>query len=70
MKITSTKHSFYFLIHPSTSEIGRWQLTRMEGNEPTGHTTWNTQDEAIQTATGGWVRRQIPIGDRTFRIQS
>lgn len=57
MKIVSHRHPWHFLAHP-----------RMEGDEPTGHTTWDTREESIETATGGWVRGQTPVGDKTFRV--
>jgi hypothetical protein len=70
MRIVSPKHPWFFVVHPSSSEPGRWQLTRMDadGKTPTGHTTWNTQEEAVSSACGVWIRSQAPVGDRSFQV--
>jgi hypothetical protein len=64
----STARPHYFVAHDSAREPGRVQLTRFdEAHDPTGHTTWDTAEEAGLTACGKWVRQQPPVGDSTFK---
>src|SRR5262245_23020843 len=68
IKLTSPMHGWHFLVHQSTRETGRWQLTRFESNEPTGHTTYNSAGQAMASAQGIRVAGEIPVGDHTFRV--
>jgi hypothetical protein len=64
--LVSPWSSCRFVVSPSAREPGRWQLTRFDGDEPTGHTTWDSAEDATASARGRWVNRQPPVGDCTF----
>ena len=40
------------VVHPSTRERGRWQLTRMDERGPAGHVDFWSREEAIASAIG------------------
>ncbi len=40
------------IVHPSTRDRGRWQLTRMDERGPAGHVDFGSRDEAIASAIG------------------
>jgi len=40
------------VVHPSTRERGRWQLTRMDERGPSGHVDFGSREEAIASAIG------------------
>ena len=40
------------VVHPSTRERGRWQLTRMDERGPAGHVDFGSREEAIASAIG------------------
>ncbi len=65
--LRSDERPWFFVAHPSTREPGRWQLTRFEGDEPTGHTTWASQEAAVAAAKGQRVGGELPVGDWSFR---
>src|SRR5688500_9648308 len=58
--------SFTYLLHRSAQEPGRWQVTRLEDDVPTGHTTYDTPEAGEASICGRFLRGQTPIGDRTF----
>lgn len=66
MTFRSRLHPWHFVVHPSTREPGRFQLTRFEGAEPTGHTTWDREEDAVASACGRFVNGEPPVGDKSF----
>jgi hypothetical protein len=55
-----------YIDNPSNLEDCRIQLTRFEGEEPTGHTTWDREEDACASACGRRAAGQIPVGDKNF----
>lgn len=40
------------VVHPSAQVPGKWQLTRMDEHGPSGHSNFDTREEAIASAVG------------------
>lgn len=50
------------MIHPSTREPGRWQLSQIDHHGPWGHATFDTKHEALASAIG--AHPEGPYHDR------
>lgn len=64
--LVSPGSDFTYVITPSTSELGRWQLTCFDGRKPIGHTTFDTPADAEAAGCGRFVGIEPPVGDRTY----
>ena len=58
-----------FIIHPSTYESGRWQLSWFDkGGDPYGHSTLDTMEDAIKSACGKSGSWGPPHGSPKYRV--
>lgn len=63
---TPPRSRLRLVVHPSTREPGRWQLTAFDGDEPVGHTTWPSEADAVASALGRFVGPEPPVGSRDY----
>jgi hypothetical protein len=58
------------MAHPSANEKGRYQLSRIDADgEPMGHTTHDTKEEAIASASGvSSAKGEPPVGNSDFKV--
>lgn len=60
------------LVTPSAKEKGKWQATHFRRGKPTGDATFNTEKDAVASATGKMVmlangKGRISVGTEYFK---
>ena len=58
-----------YLLHPSTYEEDKWQITCLVEEEPSGHTTYDTKNQAIKDIADGGLGGQGYTVTKTANIK-